>query len=55
MILNCTYQLDHQMNLILFFSLENCIRDFKSWMLRNKLHLNDDKTDVVLTLKDIFL
>ena len=30
------------------FSLENCIKDVKSWMLENKLQLNDDKTEVML-------
>ena len=30
------------------FSLENCIKFVKSWMLRNKFQLNDDKTEVIL-------
>ena len=30
------------------FSLENCIKDVKQWMLENKLQLNDDKTEILL-------
>ena len=30
------------------FSLENCIKDVKQWMLENKLQLNDEKTEILL-------
>ena len=32
----------------LVFSLENCISEVKDWMSKNKLKLNDEKTEVVL-------
>ena len=29
-------------------TLENCIRDIKTWMMKNFLKLNDDKTEFLL-------
>ena len=29
-------------------AMENCIRDLRTWMLRDKLKINDDKTEVII-------
>ena len=29
-------------------TMENCIRDLRTWMLRDKLKINDDKTEVII-------
>ena len=31
-----------------------CITDLKTWMIQNKLHLNDDKTELMLTTSKKF-
>ena len=34
---------------------ESCISDVKVWIVRNKLQLNDNKTEILLLLEFIFL
>ena len=40
---------------LLFFCVEKCVCDVKTWMMYNKLQMNEDKTDVLLVTAKRFL
>ena len=39
----------------LLFCVEKCVSDVKTWMMSNKLQMNEDKTDVLLVTAKRFL
>ena len=50
--LYCTFEVDSLDDVLT--SLRSCISDIRSWMIKNKLKINDDKTEFLLVTSPLF-